>query len=108
MTTFTDMQWFAIQVRPTTEAAAEFSLSSLIETLLSLVRRPVRHATRAGVCSLRPLSRLSVRALLRGRFTSRRYIQSRRGARGRNGRSASPVEDSIIASIRERIGADGW
>jgi transcriptional antiterminator RfaH len=110
MATLTDMQWFAIQAHPTAEAAAEFSLHSLsIETLLPLVRRPVRHATRAA--------RLVVRALFPGYLFARfcaadslRAVTYSRGVVRVVGTTDRPlpVEDSIIASIYECIGADGW
>ena len=109
MATLTDMQWFAIQAHPTAEAVAEFSLNSLsIETLLPLVRRPVRHATRGA--------RLVFRALFPGylfaRFCAadslRAVIYSRGVVRVLGaGDLPIPVGEAIIASIRERIGADG-
>ena len=109
MTTLTDMQWFAIQARPTAEAVAEFSLRSMsIETLLPLVRRPVRHATRAA--------RLVVRALFPGylfaRFCAADSLRAVTYSRGvvrvvGAGDSPIPVEDAIIKSIRARIGAEG-
>jgi transcriptional antiterminator RfaH len=109
MTTLTDMQWFAIQAHPTAEAAAEFSLRSLsIETLLPLVRRPVRHATRAP--------RLTIRALFPGylfaRFCAADSLRAVTYSRGvvrviSAGDRPLPVEEAIIASIRARVGADG-
>ena len=107
--TLTDTHWFAIQAHPCAEAVAEFSLRSMsMETLLPLVRRPVRHATRAARLAVRAaVSGLSVRALLRGR--SLRAVTYSRGVvrvLGAGDRPI-PVEDAIIASIRARIGADG-
>jgi transcriptional antiterminator RfaH len=109
MMTLTEMQWFAIQAHPCAEAAAEFSLRSLsIETLLPVVRRPVRHATRA--------TRLVVRALFPGylfaRFSAadslRAVIYSRGVVRVLGaGDRPIPVEEAIIQSIRTRIGANG-
>jgi len=105
----TDMQWFAIQAHSTAEAAAEFSLRSLaIETLLPLVRRPVRHATRAA--------RLVARALFPGYLFARfcaadslRAVTYSRGVVRVVGAGDRPiaVEDSIIESIRARMGVDG-
>src|SRR5262245_30749217 len=56
MATCDEIQWFAIQARVGAEAMAEANLRALpIETLLPLVRRPLRHATRASRMVLRPL-----------------------------------------------------
>ncbi|HEY5703940.1 MAG TPA: transcription termination/antitermination NusG family protein [Terrimicrobiaceae bacterium] len=109
MKTLTEMQWFAIQAHPCAEAAAEFNLRSLsIETLLPVVRRPVRHATR------RP--RLVARALFPGylfaRFCAADSLRAVTYSRGvvrvvGAGDHPIPVEDAIIADIRTRIGADG-
>ena len=109
MTTLTDMQWFAIQAHPTAEAVAEFSLRSMsFETLLPLVRRPLRHAARTA--------RLVVRALFPGylfaRFCAADSLRAVTYSRGvvrvvGTGDRPIPVEEAIIASIRARIGADG-
>ena len=103
------MQWFAIQAHPCAEAAAEFNLRSLsIETLLPVVRRPIRHATR--------VARLTVRALFPGylfaRFCAADSLRSVTYCRGvvrvlGAGDRPIPVEDAIIESIRARIGAEG-
>jgi transcriptional antiterminator RfaH len=109
MTTSDEMQWFAIQARPSAEAAAESNLRALpIETLLPLARRPVHHATR------RP--RMAVRPLFRGYFFARfcavaslRAVSYSRGVLrvvGGGGRPW-PLDDAIIADIRERIGPEG-
>jgi transcriptional antiterminator RfaH len=100
---------FAIQAHPTAEAAAEFSLRSMsIETLLPVIRRPMRHATRTA--------RLVVRALFPGylfaRFCAADSLRAVTYSRGvvrvvGAGERPIPVEEAIIASIRARIGADG-
>jgi transcriptional antiterminator RfaH len=106
----TDMQWFAIQAHAIGEATAESNLRLLsIETLLPLVRRRVRHATR------RP--RLVARALFPGylfaRFCAAESLRAITYSRGvvrvvGAGDRPSPVQDAIIASIRSRLGADGF
>ncbi|HEY5705747.1 MAG TPA: transcription termination/antitermination NusG family protein [Terrimicrobiaceae bacterium] len=110
MTISTDMQWLAIQAHPTAEAVAEFNLSLLsIETLLPVVHRAIRHATR------RP--RLIARALFPGylfaRFCAADSLRAVTYSRGvvrvvGAGDRPIPVQDAIIASIRARIGADGF
>jgi transcriptional antiterminator RfaH len=109
MMALTETHWFAIQAHPRAEAAAEFSLRSLpIETLLPLVRRAVRHATRAARLAVRPLfpgylfARFCAADLLRGVTYSRGVVRVL-GA----GDRPLPVDDAIIASIRARIGAEG-
>ncbi len=107
--TLAGKQWFAIQAHPCAEAAAEFSLRSMsMETLLPLVRQPVRHATRAP--------RLVVRALFPGylfaRFCAADSLRAVTYSRGvvrvlGAGDSPTPVEEAIVASLRARIGADG-
>ena len=110
MSDLRDTQWFAIQARPCAEAAAEFSLRTLsIETFLPLIRRPIRHATRRV--------RLAARAFFPGYLFARfcatdslRTVSYCRGVVRVLGASnrPKPVEDSIIASIRARIDADGF
>src|SRR5262249_5336741 len=101
--------WFAIQARPAAETTAEFNLRSLsIETLLPLVRRPVRHATRTPRMVLRPL----FPGYLFARFcavVSLRAVKYSRGVSRVVGGLGQPwpVEDAIIADIRERIGPEG-
>ena len=106
---FVDTHWFAVQAHSRAEAAAEFGLRSLsIETLLPLVCRPLHHATRAA--------RHVVRALFPGylfaRFCVAESLRAVTYCRGvvrvlGAGNRPIPVEDAIIASIRERIGEDG-
>lgn len=103
------VHWFAIQSRPGLEAAAESNLRALpIETLLPLARRLVRHATRTPRMVVRPL----FRGYLFGRFcgaASLRAVSYSRGVLrvvGGGGRPW-PVDDAIIADIRERIGPEG-
>jgi transcriptional antiterminator RfaH len=104
-----ERQWFAIRARPGAEAAAESNLRSLpIETLLPLARRSVHHATRTRRMVLRPL----FPGYLFGRFcpaASLRAVSYSRGVFcvvGGRGRPW-PVDDAIIADIRERIGPEG-
>ena len=106
---FAETNWFAVQAHSRAEAAAEFGLRSLsIETLLPLVCRPLHHATRAA--------RHVVRALFPGylfaRFCLAESLRAVTYCRGvvrvlGAGNRPIPVEDAIIASIRERIGEDG-
>lgn len=110
MTMNDDMQWFAIQTRPNAEAAAEAQLRALpIETLLPLVRRSVRHATRAPRLVLRPLfpgylfARFCAAVSLRAVNYSRGVLRVLGGASD----SPWPVDDAIVAAIRERVGPDG-
>jgi transcriptional antiterminator RfaH len=109
MMALTDTHWFAIQAHPRAEAAAEFNLRSLsIETLLPLARRPVRHATRAARMAVRPL----FPGYLFGRFCAENSLRAVAYSRGvvrvlGAGDRPIPVEDSIIASIRARMAADG-
>ena len=104
------MQWFAIQARPGAEAVAESNLRALpIETLLPLVRRPVHHATRTSRMVLRPLfpgylfARFCAAVLLRAVRYSRGVLRVV-GGEGH----PWPVDDAIIADIRERIGPEGF
>jgi transcriptional antiterminator RfaH len=110
MTTSDEIQWFAIQARAGVEAAAESNLRALsIETLLPLVRRRVHHATRTPRMVLRPLfpgyffARFCAAVLLRAVKYSRGVLCVVGG-----GGQPWPLDDSIIADIRERIGAEGW
>jgi transcriptional antiterminator RfaH len=110
MTTFDEMHWFAIQTRPNAEAAAELNLRALpVETLLPLTRRPVRHATRAPRMMLRPLfpgylfARFCAPVSLRAVSYSRGVLRVLGGAHDR----PWPVDDGIVATIRERLGPEG-
>ena len=104
-----DMHWFAIPCRSGAEAQVDFNLRTmLIETLLPLARRPMRHARRIACMVVRPLftgylfARFSVPDSLRAVAFSRGVLRVL-GTRGQ----PAPVEDNIIASIRERVGCDG-
>jgi transcription antitermination factor NusG len=110
MTTSDDMRWFAIQTRPNAEGTAASQLRSLsVETLLPFVRRPLRHATRAPRMVLRPLfpsylfARFCATVSLRAVSYSRGVLRVLGGASDR----PWPVEDTIIATIRERLGPEG-
>jgi transcriptional antiterminator RfaH len=110
MTPSDETQWFAIQARAGAESAAEASLRKLpVETLLPLARRSVHHATRTPRMLLRPLfpgylfGRFSVAGWLRA-VTYTRGVLRVVGAGGR----PCPVDDAIIADIRERIGPEGY
>ena len=110
MTPTDEVQWFAIQARVGGEAVAEANLRTLpIETLLPLVRRRVRHATRTPRMVLRPLfpgyffARFCAAALLRAVKYSRGVLRVVGG-----GGQPWPLDDSVIADLRERIGAEGW
>jgi len=109
MTAIDDMHWFAIQTRPNAEAAAEAQLRALpVETLLPFVRSPIRHATRRPRMVLRPL----FPGYLFARFCaaiSLRTVKYSRGVLRVLGSAERPwaIEDSIVAGIRERIGANG-
>lgn len=111
MTTWNDMHWFAIQTRPNAEAAAESQLRFLrIETLLPLTRRPIRHATRAPRLVLRPL----FPGYLFARFcaaVSLRAVNYTRGVLRVLGSASDrpwPLDDAIVAAIRERLGSEGF
>jgi transcriptional antiterminator RfaH len=109
MTTNDEIQWFAIQARLGAEAVAESNLNALpVETLLPLVRRPVRHATRAPRMVQRPLfpgylfARFCAAVLLRAVKHSRGVVRVVGGSE-----EPWPVEDAIIEDIRQRIGPEG-
>jgi transcriptional antiterminator RfaH len=109
MRTSDEMQWFAIQARTGTEAAAEANLRTLpMETLLPVVRRLVHHATRKPRMAVRPL----FPGYLFARFcttTSLRTVSYSRGVLRVVGGIDGPwsVDETIIADIRERIGPEG-
>ncbi len=110
MTTNDNLNWFAIQTRPNAEAMAELQLRSLpVETLLPLARRPVRHATRASRMVLRPLfpgylfARFCAAASLRAVNYSRGVLRVLGSVSDR----PWPVDDAIVAAIRERLGPEG-
>ncbi len=109
MTTSDEMHWFAIQARTGAEAVANSNLRALpIETLLPLVRRPMRHATRASRMVLRPLfpgylfARFCAAVSLRAVKYSRAVLR----VVGGDGQPW-PMDDAIIADLRERIGPEG-
>jgi transcriptional antiterminator RfaH len=109
MTTSDEIQWFAIQARTGAETVAESNLRAVpIETLLPLVRRQVHHATRAPRMVLRPLfpgylfARFCAAVSLRAVRYSRNVLRVVGG-----GGQPWPVDDAIIADIRERIGPEG-
>jgi transcriptional antiterminator RfaH len=103
------IHWFAIQARLGAEAAAESNLHALpIETLLPLARRPVHHATRTPRMVVRPL----FPGYLFGRFCAAASLRAVSYSRGvlrvvGGGGRPWPVDDAIIADIRERIGPEG-
>lgn len=110
MTTNDNLHWFAIQTRPNAEAAAEAQLRALpIETLLPLMRRPVRHATRAPRMVLRPLFPGYLFARFRAAVSLRAVNYSRGVLRvlGATDRPW-PVDDAVISAIRARLGVTGW
>src|SRR5439155_6672445 len=109
MTTSDEIQWFAIQARPGAEAVAESNLRALpIETLLPLAHRRVHHATRRPRIAVRPLfrgylfARVCMAVSLRAVSYSRGVLRVVGG-----GGQPWPVDDAIIADIRERIGPEG-
>jgi transcriptional antiterminator RfaH len=109
MTTNNEIQWFAIQARTGAETVAELNLRDLpIDTLLPLGRRSVHHATRMPRMVLRPLfpgyffARFCAAVSLRAVMYSRGVLRVVGG-----GGRPWPVDDAIIADIRERIGSDG-
>ncbi|HWM24573.1 MAG TPA: transcription termination/antitermination NusG family protein [Chthoniobacterales bacterium] len=110
MTLNDDMHWFAIQTRPNAEAVAESHLGALpVETLLPLARRPVHHATRARRIVLRPLFPGYLFARFRTAVSLRAVKYSRGVLRVLGGASDRPwpMDDAIIAAIRERLGPGG-
>ena len=109
MSTSDEIQWFAIQARPGAEPAAESHLRALpIETLLPLARRRVHHATRTPRMVLRPLfpgyffARFCPAASLRAVSYSRSVLRVVGG-----GGRPWPVDDAIVADIRDRLGPEG-
>ena len=104
------MQWFAIQARPGAETAAEFNLRALsVETLLPLMRRALHHATRTPRMVLRPL----FPGYLFARFCATVSLRAVKYSRGvvcvvGGGGQPWPVDDAILADIRERIGPAGY
>jgi transcriptional antiterminator RfaH len=109
MPTSEEMQWFAIQARPCGEATVEYNLRTLmIETLLPLARRQVRHATRTPRMVVRPL----FRGYLFARFCASISLRAVRYSRGvlrvvGAGRQPLSIDDVIIADIRKRVGPEG-
>lgn len=108
--TLGERHWFAIQTHRGAENAVGLSLRALsIETLLPLVRRSMRQGTRT--------LRLAVSALFPGYLfacfcagDSLRAVSFSRGVVrvvGTRDRPI-PVDNSIIESIRERIGVRGY
>jgi transcription antitermination factor NusG len=109
MTAIDQIHWFAIQTRPRMEAAAESNLRALpIETLLPLARRRVHHATRTPRIVVRPLFPGYLFGSFCGMASLRAVSYSRGVLRvvGGGGRPW-PVDDAIIADIREHIGPEG-
>jgi len=109
MSTSDEIRWFAIQARVGGEAVTEANLGTLpIETFLPLARRRVHHATRTPRIVLRPLfpgyffARFCAAVLLR----AVKYTRGVLGVVGGGGQPW-PLDDSIIADIRERIGPEG-
>jgi transcriptional antiterminator RfaH len=110
MTLPAETYWFAIQTRAGAEAAVDFRLRSLLfETLLPLALRSFRHATRTARMVARPLfpgylfARFCAEASLRAVTYSRGVVRVLSA-----GDRPIPVDDAIVASIRARIGANGW
>ena len=109
MTTSDEIQWFAIQARTGAETVAELNLRDLpIETLLPLARRPVHHATRTPRMVLRPL----FPGYLFGRFCAADSLRAVSYSRGvlrvvGGGDQPWPVDDAIVADIRDRLGPEG-
>jgi transcriptional antiterminator RfaH len=109
MPTSDEIQWFAIQARVGAEAVAESNLRAIpIETLLPLAHCRVHHATRRPRMALRPLfrgyffARFCAAASLRAVSYSRGVLRVVGG-----GGRPWPVDDAVIAEIRERIGPEG-
>jgi transcriptional antiterminator RfaH len=101
--------WFAIQSRTGTEAVTASHLRTMeIETLLPLVRRPIRHATRVARMLTRPMfpgyffARFCPATSLRAVAYSRRVLRVL-GV----GNRPRPVEETVIESIRTRMDDGG-
>jgi transcriptional antiterminator RfaH len=110
MTGNDSINWFAIQTRPHLETIAEAHLRALdLETLLPLTRRSIRHAARRPRLALRPL----FPGYLFARFCPMLSLRAANSCRGvlrvllAGGDQPCPVEDAIVAAIRERLDADG-
>lgn len=110
MLTGNEMQWFVLQSRVGGERAAELHLHTLlIETFLPLARRPINHATRRARSAVRPLFPGYVFA----RFCATLSLRAVRYSRGVRrilgiGDRPWPMDDAIVASIRDRVGAEGF
>ena len=103
-----DLNWFAIQAKPSQEGVAENVVASLeLETFLPRVRRE---------CYSRCSWHQEVHPLFPGylfaRFCPDRHLHAVRYSRGvcrvvGAGGTPLPVEEEIITELQERIGADG-
>ena len=105
-----DFRWFAVHCHPGMETVVDFTLRTmLIETLLPIAKRAVRHSRHTARLLVRPLftgylfanfcvaNSLRTVALSRGVL----HVVSTKG-------NPVPVSDAIIASLRERVGPDGF
>ena len=105
-----DFRWFAVHCHPGMETVVDFTLRTmLIETLLPMAKRAVRHSRHTARLLVRPLftgylfanfcaaNSLRTVALSRGVL----HVVSTKG-------EPVPVSDAIIASLRERVGPDGF
>ena len=104
-----DFHWFAIQCHTGLETQVNFNLRRMfIETLLPLALRPMRHSRRIARMVVRPLftgylfARFSIADSLRAVAFSRGVVRVL-ATRGQ----PLVVDDAVIASLRERLGADG-
>jgi len=104
------LHWFAIQAHLGAEAAAESNLRALeVETFLPLTRRTIRRGLREPRRRLRPL----FLGYLFARFcpaVSLRAVKYSRGVLRVLGAGLHPwpVDDEVIANVRERVGPDGF
>jgi transcriptional antiterminator RfaH len=105
-----EMHWFAVQTRPHSEAAAEAQLRTLpVETFLPFARRAVRHATRTPRLVARPLFPGYLFAHFRAAVSLRAVRASHGVVRvlGATHDRPWPIDDSVIDTIRARLGGDG-
>jgi transcriptional antiterminator RfaH len=104
--TVTDVRWYAVQSRPRQEQRAASNLvSSGLTTFLPMIRQ----VTRRGAPSTEPLfpSYLFVQCDIYASAHSIRYTRGVAKVLSTSGGPA-PIDDSIVESIRGRMGKDGF
>ena len=105
-----DFRWFAVHCHPGMEIVVDFTLRTmLIETLLPMAKQPVAHSRRPERLLVRPL----FAGYLFANFCLANSLRTVALSRGvlhvvsANGKPV-PVSEEIIASLRGRVGPDGF